>query len=94
MKQLSHGMFPRFFGAPFGDFGYGGRFGGHPADFFPGPGHMGFLGELSSCFLSEHLLLILELLALVITTTWGSLVSSHHVNLSVQMTNLSIIYFY
>ena len=41
MKQLSHGMFPRFFGAPFGDFGYGARFPGHP-DFFP-PGHMGFL---------------------------------------------------
>ena len=46
MKQLSHGMFPRFFGAPFGDFGYGGRFSGHPADFFPAPGHMGFLGKL------------------------------------------------
>ena len=29
--------------APFGDFGYGGRFSGHPSDFFP-PGHMGFLG--------------------------------------------------
>lgn len=44
MKQLTHGMFPRFFGAPFGDFGYGGRFPGpHPSDFFP-PGHMGFLG--------------------------------------------------
>ena len=49
MKQLSHGMFPRFFGAPFGDFGYGGRFSGHPADFFPGPGHMGFLGKPLSC---------------------------------------------
>ena len=32
--------------APFGDFGYGGRFPGHPADFFPpGPGHMSFLGH-------------------------------------------------
>lgn len=39
MKQLSHGMFPRFFGGPFGDFGYGGRFPGHSGDFFP-PSHM------------------------------------------------------
>jgi len=46
MKQLSHGMFPRFFGGPFGDFGYGGRFPGHPSDFFP-PSHMGFLGPPS-----------------------------------------------
>jgi len=45
MKQLSHGMLPRgFFGGPFGDFGYGGRFPGHPSDFFPG-GPMGFIGS-------------------------------------------------
>merc|ERR1719211_141109 len=42
MKQLSHGMFPRFFGGPFGDFGYGGRFAGHSPEFFP-PGPMGFI---------------------------------------------------
>ena len=53
MKQLSHGMFPRFFGAPFGDFGYGGRFSGHPADFFPGPGHMGFLGKLITGYVTK-----------------------------------------
>ena len=29
---------------PFGDFGYGGRFPGHPSDFFPG-GPMGFIGS-------------------------------------------------
>ena len=46
-------MFPRFFGPPFGDFGYGGRFSGHPADFFPGPGHMGFLGK-PQCFDRHH----------------------------------------
>merc|ERR1712106_415468 len=45
MKQLAHGMLPRgFFGGPFGDFGYGGRFPGHPSDFFPG-GPMGFIGS-------------------------------------------------
>jgi len=45
MKQLSNGMGMRFFGGPFGDFGYGGGpgFPRHPADFFP-PGAMGFLG--------------------------------------------------
>jgi len=45
MKQLSNGMGMRFFGGPFGDFGYGGGHGfpRHPADFFP-PGAMGFLG--------------------------------------------------
>ena len=29
---------------PFGDFGYGGRFPGHPSDFFPGA-PMGFIGS-------------------------------------------------
>ena len=29
---------------PFGDFGYGPRFPGHPSDFFPG-GPMGFIGS-------------------------------------------------
>merc|ERR1712088_1104036 len=45
MKQLSNGMGMRFFGGPFGDFGYGGGpgFPRHPADFCP-PGAMGFLG--------------------------------------------------
>ena len=43
---LSNFLYNSQCSAPFGDFGYGGRFPGHPADFFPpGPGHMGFLGH-------------------------------------------------